>query len=157
MYFKTSKDSETGKKFAEIYKRAKEATEAANNLVNELQKDYPAISNKYRPGGGLLAWGGIYSLIFSEKPDSKVWKEVLHMEYLPKQNSKEGKRIAKLISDLPTVQYPELNACIGYKGFRNKIGFTAGKDHFGFEVSKDWGLKIPSDCEEILSSEYENL
>jgi hypothetical protein len=156
MYFKTKKNSETGKKFAEVYKRGMEAVDASNALIKELQKQYP-LTGRYRKRGSFFAWGGFSALEFSKEPDSKVWKEILEGEYMPKRNNKEGKRIAKLIDDLPAVQNGELNLCIGFRSFTKHIGFNAGKEYFGFEVEKDWGVKIPSDCEEILSSEYENL
>lgn len=157
MYFKVTKDSETGKKFADVYNRAQEAWEKRSNLIKELMKDWPGMTGQFREPGGFVVWGGIYSLLFSEKPDPEVWLEVMDGEFMPLEVSEKGTEISKKISDLPLVKYTDINKCLNHYDAHNIIGFIVGTDYFGFEIDPKWEIEIPADAEEILASEYEKL
>lgn len=156
MYFKTAKDSETGKKFAEVYERGREAHEARERLLEELMEKFPAMTGKFREPGGFIIWGGIYSIVFSEEPDPNVWLKGEENEYMPLETD-EGSEIAEKIHNLPVVKYTEINACLDHYDNKNVVGFKGGKEHFGFEIHPEWGIEIPEDCQEILYSEYEKL
>lgn len=153
MYFKTKKTSETGSNFTAMCEKKDESFKAAKALAKE-------VGMQSWRGGYWMAFGGMSSCIFKEKPDSKIWgKSQVEGEYYPKRNSKAGKAMYKRIEDLPTVSKGDLNACIGFKEpYFKTIGFSSSNDsYFGFEVGDDWNVKIPNDCVEITKTEYDKL
>lgn len=156
MYFKTPKDSDTGQKAADVYRRGKEAWDARRDLIVDLMKEFPTMTGEFREPGGLIVWGGLFSIMFSEEPDENIWIKVDEGEYMPLE-TEEGKEIAEKVYTLPVVKYTELNACLNHHDAKHVIGFKVGEDYFGFEVNPKWGVKIPSDCQEITYSEFANL
>lgn len=154
MFFITKKESETGKKFAEILKKK----EVAEKEQIELSEKYGF--KTYR-AAYFSVWGGFSSCLdFKEAPDKKLWgKGAKPNEYFPKKNSKVGKAIVQEFEDMTYVTTRELNSCIGYTEMTfNKIGFAFGNDeYFGFITSKEWGVKIPNDCEEVTETKYDKL
>ena len=152
MYYITKKDSETGKKFQEIAKKR----DIAHNEASALAEKY---NIKQWRGAYWQVFGGMSSCIFEEKPDTKLWgKGAVDGEYFPKQNSKAGKAIYKEIDDLTCVERHELNACIGFEGGLSTIGFSdRNKEYFGFEFDEEWKLEMPKDCEEVLTTRYNEL
>lgn len=153
MYFITKKSSETGKKFQSINKRATICVNAAHAILDRLG------ATEYCPKRW-SAWGGIEIVVFENEPDMKIWKK--HNDvingYTPRMSSKEGKAIREEFDSLPTVDWDELNACIGFDGDFKKIGFDPNNDeYFAFTIKEDWDVKIPSDCEEITTSKYKEL
>lgn len=153
MKFKVSRNSETGKKLAPIEERAIEAFEAQRKIAIEL-----GFQGWQR--GAFVAFGGIGSLIpkKGEKPDSKLWKKQWD-GYYPKANSKEGKRLIKLLEELPTVEISELNMAVGFnEQYFKTIGISfIHKEFYVFSVGDDWEFEPPSDCIEITVSEYKRL
>lgn len=151
-YYKVPRNSETGKKFAEIEKRKHECFDA----VKEFIKPFGATQFRYSRWS---LWGGIDSIILENEPDLKIWKKVGYQEYYPKANSKEGKELIKKMKELPTVSFNDLNSIVGYQtDWYSHIGFSYGnKEFFGFIIGLDWKANIPSDCIEITASEYEKI
>jgi hypothetical protein len=153
MNFITKRTSETGKKFEAIVKRIDEAF----NVQKKLAKEFGA--KQWRPAYWVVA-GGFSALdIDSEKVDKKIWKNVNSNEWMPRLTTKEGKEIQQRFDAMPKVTRGDLNTCIGFNDslFRC-IGFTrTNKEYFGFIVGDDWGVKIPSDCEEVTVSRYKEL
>lgn len=158
LYFKVIKETETGKKFTDVFERGSQATKAAYSLV----KKYGFTS--FRPGRETFE-GAISSFV---KPtvmiDPKVWKKISYGkdEYFPKRSSKQGKEILKEIAQLPSVDIDELNNIVGYDSGgwkRSHIGYngSCNRDYYGFIVDSDWDVQIPDDCEEINGSEYMTL
>lgn len=153
MKFITKKDSETGKKFQKI----SEARKIAFNAQKAFAKKHGF--KGFRPAYW-VAFGGMSSCAdFKETPNSSIWKKFLSGEYYPKKSTKEGKLIWQEIQDLPKVEIDDLNMCIGFNGAPFKtIGFAENNDEFfGFIVGEKWGAKIPSDCEEVTTTIFNNL
>jgi len=95
MYFITKKDSKTGLKFKEVV----EKLDLAFGAQDEMAKKYKIKS--WRALGFHVA-GDFSSIEFkkSVEVDSKLWKETLMGEYMPKLNSKAGKAIQKITDAL---------------------------------------------------------
>lgn len=155
MFYKTSLQSETGKKFAEFIDRRKKCEKAQDDLVKKVGAKSCRI-------GYWRVHGGVSSFIFDNPPDQKHWKRVRMNEYMPKLNTKVGKQIDEKISNLPQLQPNDLNSCIGWKpGIFKSIGYVYDKsaDVVGFAVLPEWldEITIPSDCQEITYSEYKSI
>lgn len=156
MYFKTKISSETGEKFTKLIAKKEIAISAQKEVANKYGFE------SYR-GAFWQVWGGFSSCMdFNEEPDPKLWKIIKHRrrtEYFPKKNSKEAKAIWREINEVPCVSILDLNECIGLVGDPFKsIGFSYNNsEYFGFTVGDSWGVEVPDDCEEILSSEYDEL
>ncbi len=152
MHFITKTNSETGKKFQVISKKAEEALKSEKALSKEL-------GFKQWRGGYWMAFGGFSSVIFDNPPDKKLWKSVNGNEWMPRLTSKEGKAIAAKLAATPRVGVDELNKCIGFNGAPFKrIGFAQGnKQYFGFKIDENWKVKIPKDCEEVTTTKYNQL
>lgn len=157
LYYKTLKDSETGKKFTEIEERGDVCHEALKTFLDKYG------FQQYRPSR-ISHIGGISSCGNPIKPvDTKLWKqsEFGYNEWMPKLNIKEGKAIMAEINALPIVDIDELNAVVGYEGNHFKsshIGYSSANDKFyGFILSDKWEVTPPVDCEEITASEYKKL
>ncbi len=148
MYYTTPKNSVTGKKFQIVSDQMAAALKAQKIMADKIG------FNEWR-GAYFTLEGGISSCIFKKEPDMKVWKRVNGTEFMPRLNSKQGKEIAVLFNLMPTVPLDALNHCIGVKTkpFQH-IGYANGKTHFGFEIPSDWKIKVPKDCKEVLSSDY---
>lgn len=133
MKYITRKESETGKKFMACYKKM----EAAAELTKELAISLGAIQWRWP----IWKIGGISSLIFDTVPDKKIWRNVNGQPnaWMPKLNTKEGRRINSLIEDLPQFSRYELNQCIGLDGWPTKlIGCDFGEgEYVGFSVDED--------------------
>ena len=77
---------------------------------------------------------------------------------MPKLSSTKGKEIRKEFEALPRVTNEELNAIVGYDEDMCCIGYaTNNENYFGFIVDEDWDANIPSDCEVITKSKYNQL
>lgn len=157
LYYKTRKDSETGKKFTEIDERRDICHKALKAFLNKYG------FQKYRPSR-ISHVGGISSCVNPLNPlDPKLWKNSGYgsNEWMPKLNTKEGKAIMKEINGLPIVDIDELNAVVGYdgNGFKSShIGCSyKNKTYYGFILSDEWKVTPPSDCIEITASEYKEL
>lgn len=151
MYFKTKQNSETGLKLAEIKKKANLAFKETKELAKEIG------FSKWREGYW-QAFGGISCVIFDSTPDSKIWKKQ-EDGYMPKLNTKKGKAIQEKIDKITSVDYFELNECVGFNGGPFKhIGTSFNNDEFfAFSVGENWNFKAPKDCVEITVSEFKEL
>lgn len=157
LYYKTQKDSETGKRFTEIDERGDICHEALKAFLDKYG------FQKYRPSR-ISHVGGISSCVNPLNPlDPKLWKNSGYgpNEWMPKLNTKEGKAIMAEINGLPIVDIDELNEVVGYEGngFKSShIGFSSeNKTYYGFILSDKWKVTPPSDCVEITPSEYKKL
>ncbi len=153
-YYITKQTSTTGKKF----KAVSNDLDAAFKAQKEMSKEIGF--QRWRSSIFKLG-GGISSVIFDEKPNTKLWRNVngSNNEWMPKLNNKEGKAIYERFKLLPKVRETALNDCIGWKGdFVNRIGFARNnKTHYGFYVDGQYKMKIPKDCKEITATEYKKL
>lgn len=157
MYFKTAKDSDTGKKLAAVYEKGVDAWHKREELLGELMEKYPGMTGRFWDKGGNTVWGGISTVEFAEDPKSDFWVNIQNKEYIPLESTEEGEAVAKQIAELPVVNYPEINACINYNNPKDVVGFRVGKDYFGLEIDPAWNHKMPEDCQEITYSEFANL
>lgn len=152
MYYKTKKESATGKRF-QAYLIKNEECRAA---IVDLAKKH-----------GFSAWrlfdlylnGYIASVIFDKTPDTKLWLRVANSEneYRPSKRTKAGKLIYQEFENLPKITRDDLNNCIGWTVgpiLCPHIGFFEGADFFFFSTKREWAVTIPDDCIEILESEY---
>lgn len=152
MYYKTLKSTKTGKKFEELVVKIQETSAEQKRLCTKYGFE------QYRPHG-FYAWGGFSSCIFKVAPNKKDWKNVFDSkdEWMPRLTSNVGKAIQKEFEAMPAVTRKELNSCIGFNQHFKSIGFDWCDTHFGFSVKEDWGVKVPSDCEEITKTEFNKL
>lgn len=155
MYFKTPKDSETGKKFAIVDAKMDIAKREASAFASQF--------NCTQYYGQLWeAYGGIAGLVFPQGQEiPPVFKKVQGTDngYTPRLSTKAGKEIKEEMDELTTVSKFELNSCIGYQEhFKATIGFFRSHAEFYlFEYGSDWGITAPTDCTEITESEYIQL
>lgn len=151
----TKKDSETGVKF-----------QALEQKMNQVRIEQAKLSEEI----GFTRWrddpwtfsGGFSSLLFEGKaPDEKIYKKTrdFRNEFMPKQNTKEGKLIHEKLKACLTIEKGEANACVNFDGHPFKsIGFAYdNKEYFGFQVDSSWNFTPPSDCEEITPTKYTEL
>lgn len=157
LYYKTSKESETGKKFTELERRGDVCYQALKAFLDKYGFE------QYRPSR-ISHIGGISSCINPLQPlDRKLWRKAGYgiNEWMPKLNTKEGKAIMAEIEALPIVDIDELNEVVGYQGngFKSSnIGFSPkDKSFYGFILSDKWNITPPSDCIEITASEYKTF
>lgn len=159
MYFKTNKDSETGKKFQQFSDKVKEAQKATFAFLA------PFEIKAYNHNGFYIE-GGVVKIHTKKQPDPKLWKaSKKENEYVPNTRTKAGKELEKALDKLPFVSRLELNMCIGWNERFYSIGFKNGDEFFGFIVSEKFfsneghwlPIAIPDDCTEITSIEYKAL
>ena len=153
MYFITKRTSETGNKFQKIEEKIDRIHKEQIALADELGFE------QWR-GHGLYVFGGFSSLVFTEKPDMKIYKLVLHPnEYMPKRNSKKGKEIDAKLNAGEVVTRKDLNDCVGLNSsFSKCIGLDIhNSEHFGFQVKEEWDFTPPADCEEVTSARYHEI
>ncbi|UJF29873.1 hypothetical protein L0B70_00325 [Kaistella sp. 97-N-M2] len=155
IYFKTKKDSETGKKIQALVDRAKNAEEEINKFVDELKSD-----RKYLTSDRYILGTGIVGLKFEIEPDMKVWKKFhgFPFYYSPRMSSKEGKQLQEKLNSFDKVCRTEIGETIGFDDFLKTPGIELnGVDYFGIAFGSDWNHSLPTDCVEITGSEYNNL
>lgn len=153
MYYITKRDSETGKKFASFREKMKRAFQEQREMCNKYGFSHWRAKSSF-------SFGGISGVQFPNgfDIDMKVWKSIGTAQYYPRLTSKIGKLIHAEFEAMFTVEKDELNACIGYNEIMNTIGFAFNNDeYFGFAIGKNWDVKIPDDCEEVLHSKYLEL
>ena len=153
MKYITKKDSETGKKFQEITEKRSECFDA--------QKE---IAEKYGFSSWRGGWWTVYGSISSfcnpiNTPDSKIWgKGVEKGEFMPKKSSKVGLAIREEIKAMPHISYEDLNLCVGWEADFKHIGYDPTHDeYFGILVDEKWKIKMPSDCEEVTTTRYNEM
>lgn len=151
IYFKTTPDTETGKKFRELELESEKCFQARKKFL----KKYGV--KEFRPHS-LHPFGGVSSCCFDNEPNPSLWRRLYkgENEYLPNKKTKEGKAIFKELDELPTVTTYELNMCVGFdKMFFKRIGYSSIRGKlYGFSLNTDWGIKVSSDCTEITYTEY---
>lgn len=159
MYYKTLRQSETGIKFQKIESRMKECTDAISLLSDKY-------GFKRWRHSCFYAWGGISAVLFNmndnelqQNPNPSFWKEVPG-GYLPKRNTKEGKKACEEFDNLPKIESHEINSVVGYKpDFKfNHIGFSFNNIlYYLFSTDNNTPFECPYDCVEITFSEYKEL
>lgn len=154
MYYKIEEGTETFRKLAELSIKMKEVSETTRALVKKLGG-----SNRYFLGNRAVA-GGIQGIRLNEKPEN--WRKVQDNFYFPK-SCKQNKEILDEIKALPIVSYEEYNETVGFE--EHFVGLTHyrapgimfGKKYHLMETSDECDYTAPSDCIEILASEYKKL
>jgi hypothetical protein len=156
LYYITKKESETGKKFNDVFVKFVSIREAQLDLCEKYK------FRKLREQSS-LAFGGITSCGgFEKTPDSKIWKKLKTAngtddEYFPKKSSKEGKKILDEFKQISILPYSELNECIGFNDAFGSIGFYQNEEFFGFSLNEKWNFKVPDNCEEITTTRFNEL
>lgn len=153
MYYITKKDSETGKKFQALYQKMKEIRKKQKEIADKFNlscwaEKHFQIAGQFR----------LVSFKEGEKIDLKNWKKYGGEFYLPKLSTKKGKEIQAEFDNIPIVSWEDLNACVGIKESRFHIGFRFNNDtYFGFTAKEEWGVEVPSDCEEITLAKWKEI
>jgi len=151
MYFKTIKTGNTGLKFKSVLKEMKMVWQSQREIAEEI--GFHEWRSAY-----MVVDGGISSVIFKEKPDTKTWKEVYPDEWMPRLSTKAGKEIQAKFDKLPVVTFEALNSCVGFKATFKHIGFYHHNEkYFGIKIKDEWHFNPPYDCEEITYSEFKKL
>lgn len=153
MYYKTHKDSETGRKFAEVYARIEAARVTLDAFLKKYQADHYLHTDRF-------AAGGVEGLDNVKLTDG--WKQVKKNQntfWVPDKKTKKGKLIDNEVANLPFVTRKEIDACIGFSSHFSRIGacFEVYQDCYYFCFSKmldNTAFKPPLDCIEVLYSEY---
>lgn len=147
IYYKTSRESETGKKLSVIEGKRDEAIGALKALI----KKYPFIKEIQQ--GYWVVWGGISAIRLKDdyKVDKKLWKKADGIGYLPRK----GNPILSETENLPCVHISELNLCIGFEENMCKtIGTFFCNKTIGVTIGSDWGIIMPTDCREVTYTQY---
>ena len=148
IYYKTSRESDTGKKLAKIESQKNDAIGALKALL----KKYPYIKEFQQ--GYWLVWGGVSAIRFKDDyvVDKKLWKKADgSVGYMPRK----GNPINKEIDDLPRVHISDLNLCVGFEENMVKtIGVGFWENTIGVCIGCDWGIKMPDDCKEVTYTQY---
>lgn len=153
-YYKIAKDSETGKKLAE--------------LVGRLE-DFKATRKKFAEKYGIrgvhhyeIYWASVASVVFKDESsvDKDSWKRSPDPQgYIPKRNPK-NKDIKKEWQELQSksiLRY-KLDEIVGGKNQFIHCGFHYGKEDFFFiNTSSPEEYDFPSDVIEISNLEYLEL
>lgn len=155
MFYITNKESETGKKFNEVYNKLLSVRESQFGFLKKYN------FHLFRENSAFSSGGISSCLDFDETPDPKIWKKLKRDDgkdaYFPRKTSKEGKRIAKEIENLPILDNTEFNACIGFDDPFDTIGFFVSEEYFGFSVNDKWNVDIPDDCEEVTTKRFNEI
>ena len=149
LFFITPKDSDTGKKLAEIDRKMNACNDEQKKMLEKhgFQKLYP------KP---FVAWGGIDSFVsfIGGTPDPSVWRKTAQ-GYVPLRSSPGGKAIAAELQEMSVVMIHELNFCVNVREKLNSIGFyRRHTTHYGFTVISDWRFDKPADCTEVIGSDF---
>jgi hypothetical protein len=151
MYFKTTKDSETGQKFTLFQDKWNRSKKQVHELLDELNAESARMSSWYLSGG-------IKSFQFKYDVEVPQYLKKGKNGHTPRMSTPEGKKLSEKIDSVESVTRMDLNDCIGYDDIFSTIGFNGDNtEYFLFTVGDDWKVKIPKDCTEILASEYKNL
>ncbi len=136
IYYKTSRESDTGKKLAKIESQKNDAIGALKALL----KKYPYIKEFQQ--GYWLVWGGVSAIRFKDDyvVDKKLWKKADgSVGYMPRK----GNPINKEIDDLPRVHISDLNLCVGFEENMVKtIGVGFWENTIGVCIGCDWGIGV---------------
>lgn len=151
MYFKTTKDSETGQKFTLFQDKWNRSKKQVHELLDELNAESARMSSWYLSGG-------IKSFQFKYDVEVPQYLKKGKNGHTPRMSTPEGKELSKKIDSIEDVTRMDLNDCIGYNDIFSTIGFNGDNpEYFLFSIGDNWKVEIPSDCVEILASEYKNL
>lgn len=150
-YYITSAKSQTGQNLQVIANKVEEIRKIIARIGGELGFTQWREHNLYAFGG--IAGVGL------KNPDLKLWKRVEDGFYMPRLNSKKGKHLRDILSDIPVVSHAELNSTIGFKKapLLSSIGYRKGKNKFGICVFANWKVNMPENCKEVTFTEYEKL
>lgn len=156
MYYITKKDSDTGKKFAEVYAKIEKASDETRALAKELG------AKKFCTARWEVS-GGLEAVILPSGTDNKALrlnkKFGFDNAYVPNLKTKEGRELKEKIANLFTVSKNELNDVVGYDdGYFSNIGYNIkNPDYYAFMIKEEWKLKMPSDCEEITTTKFNEM
>lgn len=151
-YYKTSRNSETGRKFSVLTARAVDF----DVKVEELRKKY---------GFQKVATRGLYykelsAVEFSEQPDMTIWKEVKDAPeniYSPRAKSKSILKDFAAVNEY-RIMRSELDEIVGNDDFFHSVGFDFSvPEVYLFIIEHNWKMKIPADCTEISNLEFAEL
>lgn len=158
-YFKTRKDSGTGKKLSDLFERKEYFDGQLDNLCKEY-KIYATI----RPQLNLC---GIIGVDFRSLPDKRLWRKRENM-YVPRKRAidKDSKNDLFILNarwdSLRDISIPrfDLDKILGGTSPFYQAGISwKNKDWFMFFIEDETvkSYNIPSDCIEITNIEYSEL
>lgn len=152
MYYKISKESETGQKLTAVLEKMKEAHYAIVELSEKMG------FNKWRSPESTVK-GGIDVVYFpkNKRPKSIGWNHNEDGSSYPNRRYKAGKNIAKMFQNLPRVSRWELNQAVGLDSAFNQIGFHPINDLYVVNIDEKWNHTMPEDCIEITVTEFKSL
>jgi hypothetical protein len=154
MYYKTPKGSETGKKFAALESKINKSKDAIKKLGEKFGFD------QYRGDYHQGIIGYFSSICFDSPPNENAWRIVRTGEYMPKLSAASGRKIQSMLDAVPKVEDQDANDCINFKSDGSKVigmAFPKASDFYLFYILSEWGIDVPSDCEEITYSQYNQL
>jgi len=157
MYYKTLKSSETGKKFTEFRNRQEEVDTKAREFISKVGAE------RWLPASFCIA-GGVRQVIFPKGYEvPKCWRlaDKKYNSYAPRESVKEGNQLAAEMAALPTISIAEFHDVFNYKcsASFSHAGYATAPEHYVFTIFKEDlnSYTPPSDCVEILQSEYLKL
>lgn len=155
MYFKTKKDSETGKKIRSLFKKAAKADREVWKLVKELGGKTWTKSTFYH-GGGFVG------IIFPEEFefDTKIWSKPMNSfgARYPKRNIKAGKNLNERFNQINSIPISDYGKVLGIPDpFYTPSINVDNVDFYLIMVSEKYAKSIPEDCIEITYREYQEL
>lgn len=156
MFYITKRDSETGKKFADL-----------QQLFAQSHKEKVELAKKYG-FGGWTEWQigfGIANVVFAEGviPDEKLWKPSKSHNrdcYKPNLRTKVGRALQNELNSAKRVYPQDINFPVLRDHPDNPwmtIGFRSAGNYYGFETPAKWKYELPADCEEVTSIKYKEL
>lgn len=152
-YYKIAKDSETGKKFAELVQRVFDF----KNARNEFFLKYGI--KKYRLYDMYLVSVDAVFFIDESSIDRANWKSRGDKTYIPKKNPKD-KQLKKDWENLQSkkILRSEVDKIVGCKDPFHHCGFDYSvEDYFFIFTDKPEAFDFPSDVKEISNLEYLEL
>lgn len=155
MYFKTQKDSETGRKFDGLYVQKHEIDHANLCFLDKVGATTFIYYERYA-AGGIIGVDKVANMTGWKFSKNKHLKGFL----VPDKATKEGKKLDEEISNLPTLKRDKFNLAVGFSSIFSYIGcfFDASSGFYFFSVSpSSWDNEYtpPVDCIEIVESEYQ--
>jgi hypothetical protein len=151
-YFKTSRQSETGKKLKQIFDKA----ENFDKKVEELKEKYGFKGIVYN----IFFYKGISAVLLDEEVDKTIWRKVKGVKdgyWIRERGAKAIKQDFDNWKEL-SIYRQDLDEIIGGGDPFCQAGFDmSNPDYYLFNIDEDWEYDVPEDCEEISNLEYKKL
>jgi hypothetical protein len=93
----------------------------------------------------------------NHKIDLKLWKphNSISGVYVPRVSKELGKQLEEQFNKMIIVPMSDVNACIGFRSDKFRIGFAHNnKNFFGVIVPDNLGVQVPGDCSPVLENAF---